>query len=48
MELRNIERQLRQFRSRIWIAGLFVTFCFGLVLARMVYLQVIRHEALLE
>ena len=48
MELRNIERQLRQFRSRVWIAGLFVTFCFGLVLARMVYLQVIRHEALLE
>ena len=48
MELRNLERQLGQFRSRIWVAGLFAAFCFCLVLARMVYLQVIRHEELLE
>ena len=48
MELRNLERQLGQFRSRIWVAGLFAAFCFGLVLARMVYLQVIRHDHLLE
>ena len=48
MELRNIERQLDQFRSRIWVAGLFTAFCFCLILARMVYLQVIRHDDLLE
>lgn len=48
MELRNLEQQLAQFRSRVWVAGLFATFCFGLVLARMFYLQVIRHEDLLE
>ena len=48
MELRNLEQQLRQFRSRVWVAGLFAAFCFGLVLARMFYLQVIRHEDLLE
>ncbi len=48
MELRNLERQLGQFRSRVWVAGLFAAFCFGLVLARMVYLQVIRHDELLE
>ena len=48
MELRNLERQLGQFRSRVWVAGLFAAFCFGLVLARMVYLQVIRHDELLD
>ncbi len=48
MELRNLELQLTQFRSRVWVAGLFAAFCFGLVLARMFYLQVIRHEDLLE
>jgi penicillin-binding protein 2 len=48
MELRNLERQLDQFRTRIWAAGLFAAFCFCLVLARMVYLQVIRHDDLLE
>ncbi len=48
MELRNLEQQLAQFRSRVWVAGLFATFCFGLVLARMFFLQVIRHEDLLE
>ncbi|MEY5099322.1 MAG: penicillin-binding protein 2 [Pseudomonadota bacterium] len=48
MELRNLERQLAHFRTRVWVAGLFAAFCFGLVLARMFYLQVIRHEDLLE
>ncbi len=48
MELRNLKLQLANFRTRIWVAGLFATFCFGLVLARMFYLQVIRHEDLLE
>jgi penicillin-binding protein 2 len=48
MELRNLERQLDRFRSRIWIAGLFTAFCFCLILSRMVYLQVIRHDDLLE
>ena len=48
MELRNLERQLAEFRSRVWVASLFALFCFGLVLARMFYLQVIRHEDLLE
>ncbi|MEO0004133.1 MAG: penicillin-binding protein 2, partial [Pseudomonadota bacterium] len=48
MELRNLEQQLAQFRARVWVAGLFAAFCFGLVLTRMFYLQVIRHEDLLE
>jgi len=45
-ELRNVEADLAQFRTRVLVAGLAVVFAFGLVAARMVYLQVIRHDDL--
>jgi penicillin-binding protein 2 len=47
MELLNVERQLQLFRQRIWVAGLLALLAFGLVLARMFYLQVLRHDDLL-
>jgi penicillin-binding protein 2 len=46
-ELRNVEADLAQFRTRVLVAGLTVVFAFGLVAARMVYLQVVRHDDLL-
>ncbi len=45
-ELRNIEADLAQFRTRVLLIGLAVVFGFGLLAARMVYLQVLRHEDL--
>jgi penicillin-binding protein 2 len=45
-EIRNVEADLAHFRTRVLVAGLFVVFAFGLVAARMVYLQVMRHEDL--
>ena len=46
-EIRNVEADLAQFRTRVLLIGLAVVFAFGLVAARMVYLQVMRHEDLL-
>ena len=46
-EIRNVEADLAQFRTRVLVAGLAVVFAFGLVAARMVYLQVTRHDDLL-
>jgi penicillin-binding protein 2 len=46
-ELRNVEADLARFRVRVLVAGLAVIFAFGLVAARMVYLQVMRHDSLL-
>ncbi|MDZ4128919.1 MAG: penicillin-binding protein 2, partial [Hydrogenophaga sp.] len=46
-ELRNVEADLAQFRTRLLVIGLVVVFAFGLVAARMVYLQVVRHDDLL-
>ncbi len=45
-EIRNVEADLAHFRTRVLVAGLLVVFAFGLVAARMVYLQVVRHEDL--
>ncbi len=45
-ELRNVEADLALFRTRVLVAGLAVMFAFGLLAARMVYLQVLRHEEL--
>ena len=44
--LKDIESELDRFRGRLLAAALFVLFCFGLLGARLVYLQVIRHDAL--
>jgi len=46
-ELRNVEADLAQFRTRVLVAGLGVFLAFGLIAARMVYLQVMRHDDLL-
>ena len=42
--MRNTERELWHFRVRMFAAGLFVLGCFGLLLARFVWLQVIQHD----
>ena len=46
-EIRNVEAELSHFRTRVLVAGLLVLIAFGLVAARMVYLQVLRHDDLL-
>ncbi len=45
-EMRNVEADLAQFRTRVVVVGLAVLFAFGLLASRMVYLQVFRHEDL--
>ncbi|HVK34013.1 MAG TPA: penicillin-binding protein 2 [Burkholderiaceae bacterium] len=45
-EIRDVERELDSFRGRLLAAALFVLFCFGLLAARLVYLQVVRHDDL--
>jgi penicillin-binding protein 2 len=44
--LKDIESELDRFRGRLLAAALFVLFTFGLLAARLVYLQVIRHDEL--
>jgi len=46
IELKNVERELSDFRARLLAAALFVLVCFGLLSARLIYLQVVRHEDL--
>ena len=46
IELKNVERELDHFRGRLVAAALFVLVCFGLLGARLVYLQVYKHEDL--
>ena len=45
-EIRNLERDLHHFRGRLIAAGVFVLLCFGLLAARLVWLQVFRHDEL--
>ena len=45
-ELKNVEQEVRRFRMRLAAAAAFVLFAFGLLSARLVYLQVYKHEAL--
>lgn len=47
-ELRNTERDLDRFRLRVLVAALFVLVCFGLLVSRLVWLQVVRYEDLAE
>ncbi|MFM2055941.1 MAG: hypothetical protein RLY71_326 [Pseudomonadota bacterium] len=46
VELRNVERELNRFRLRLIAAGGFVLFGFALLVARLVFLQVVSHEDL--
>ena len=47
-ELRNVEADLSRFRARVLVASLAVLVSFGLLAARLVYLQVYRHADLDE
>ena len=47
-ELRNVEAELTRFRSRVLVASIGVLVAFGVLVARLVYLQVVRHEDLNE
>ena len=44
--LRNVEADLARFRSRVFVLSLVVLLCFVLLIARLLYLQVWRHEDL--
>ena len=45
-ELRNTEQDLSRFRVRVAAAALAVLFAFGLLVARLAYLQIGKHEEL--
>ena len=47
-ELRNVEAELHRFRLRVLIASIFVLMAFSLLVGRLVWLQVFRHEDLDE
>ncbi|RZL63830.1 MAG: penicillin-binding protein 2 [Variovorax sp.] len=47
-EIRNVAADLARFKRRVIVIGLVVLFAFGLLAARLVYLQVIRHDDLAE
>ncbi|RJG04847.1 penicillin-binding protein 2 [Noviherbaspirillum cavernae] len=43
-EFKNTERELHFFRMRLSVVGVFVLVCFGLLVTRFVWLQVVRHQ----
>ena len=45
-ELRNIEADLARFRLRVLVVSIVVVLCMGLLVARLVLLQVVRHDDL--
>ena len=45
-ELKDLERELGAFRGRLLAAAVFVLLLFGLLLSRLVVLQVLRHDDL--
>ena len=45
-EIKNIEQELGRFRTRLLAAAGFVLFAFGLLLSRLIYLQVYKHDEL--
>ena len=47
-ELRNVEADLSRFRVRVLVASIVVVVAFLLLVSRLVYLQVVRHEDLSE
>jgi len=44
MEFKNPQEELERFRGRLAFAGGFVLFCFSLLMARFVWLQIIQHD----
>jgi len=47
-ELRNVAADLARFKRRVMVIALVVLTAFGLLSARLVYLQVVRHEDLAD
>lgn len=47
-ELRDSQAELQRFRARVAVAQVFVLVCFLLLVARLSYLQIVRHEDLHE
>jgi len=45
-ELRNVEADLSRFRTRVFVVSLVVLTCFCLLIARLIYLQIWRHDDL--
>ncbi len=45
-EIRNVEADLARFRTRVFAVSVLVLVCFLLLAARLVYLQVVRHDDL--
>jgi penicillin-binding protein 2 len=45
-EIKNLDDELRRFRGRLLVAALAVLACFAVLGARLVHLQVFRHEEL--
>ncbi len=43
-EFKNTERELHYFRLRLSVGGIFVLICFGLLFARFLWLQMLKHE----
>ena len=44
--LRNVQADLARFRSRIFVLSLVILVCFGLLICRLLYLQIWRHDEL--
>lgn len=47
-EIKDTERELQLFRLRLSVAGLVVFVCFGLLMARFLWLQAVRHSEYAE
>ncbi|MFM2274841.1 MAG: hypothetical protein RL211_713 [Pseudomonadota bacterium] len=47
-ELRNVEADLSRFKARVLVVSLAVLACFMLLISRLAYLQIVRHEDLKE
>jgi len=47
-ELRNTQAEIQRFRQRVTVLQGLVLLCFALLLMRLVYLQIVQHEGLLE
>jgi len=44
VEFKNPQEDIERFRSRLTIAGGFVLFCFAVLFARFVWLQIVQHD----
>ena len=47
-ELRNVEADVSRFKLRVVVVGLVVMLAFCLIVARLIVLQVVRHDDLAE